>query len=148
VIPPTSLERLDKLQLLEDRIRQCEQTSFKTEHVFHAGMYARTVRMPEGIVFTSVFIKIPTLVILCGTCDVLVSSNGVRFEGYNVIPAAAFRKTAYITRSDIELTMIFPTEARTVEEVEREFTDDILLSHSMENDIVMTCLESPHPPRS
>jgi len=144
---------VQKLCVAEQYIRQYPQLVFPTEHLFHAGLYSRTVRIPAGVVFTSVFIKIPTLLILNGTCDVLVGNAGVRFEDYNVIPAQAGRKTAYITRSPVELTMIFATKARTVEEAESEFTDegDSLLSRVNENDIVVTeaaCLESQPQPRS
>ena len=146
----TSPQTLDQLRMIEEKILRCEQFQFKTQHVFHAGMYARTVRIPAGVFFTSVLIKCPTLLILNGTCDVLMGSTIVRFDGYNVIPAAAGRKTAYITRSPIELTMIFPTQARTVEEAEAEFTDEVenLLSHWNENDMVNTCREYQLPPRS
>lgn len=152
-IDPSSEESIQKVRLAEQHIRQFVQTEFVTEHVFHAGMYARTVRIPAGVVFTSVLIKVPTLLILRGSCDVLMGSVGVHCEGYNVITAEAGRKTAYITRSDIELTMIFPTTARTVEEAEAEFTDeaDNLLSRLNDNDIVVTeaaCLESQPQPRS
>lgn len=146
-------ESIRRIRQLEESLRQREQIEFSTQHVFHAGLYSRTVRIPAGVVFTSVLIKIPTLVILNGTCDVLTGSTGLRFEGYNVLSGSAGRKTAYITRTDVELTMVFPTSAKTVEEAEAEFTDeaDTLLSRTNENDIVMTeaaCLESPPQPRS
>lgn len=154
-ISETRAADLAKIRHFEDHMRQREQIQFRTEHAFHAGMYARTVRIPSGVVFTSVLIKRATLLILNGSCDVLVGSTGVRFEGYNVIPASAGRKTVYVTRSAIELTMIFPSNSRTVAEAEAEFTDegDILLSRTNQDDIVIVtgehlCLESLPQPRS
>lgn len=140
-IPATSPETVGKVRLLEDKIRDHEQIEFTTEHVFHAGMYVRTVRIPAGVMFTSVLIKCPTVLILNGTCDVLVGDMGVRLEGYNVIACAAGRKTVYLTRAAVELTMMFASNAKTVEEAEAEFTDEaeMLLSQTNENDIVMTC---------
>ena len=137
-IPATSEETIDKIRLIEDEIRNHEQIEFRTEHVFHAGMYARTVRIPAGNLFTSVLIKCPTLIILNGVCDVLSGDSGVLIEGYNVIPAGAGRKTVYFTRTDIELTMIFPSSAKTVEEAESQFTDEVesLLSRTNNDDIV------------
>lgn len=152
-LPPTSPSKVEMVRHLEQRLREYSQLEFTTEHVFHAGMYARTVRIPAGVVFTSVLIKVPTLLILRGACDVFMGHCTAICEGYNVITAEAGRKTAYITRSDIELTMIFPTTAKTVEEAEAEFSDeaDSLLSRSNANDIVVTeaaCLESQPQPRS
>jgi len=145
-IPATSPEMIGKIRRLEEKILRCEQFQFRTEHVFHAGMYARTVRIPAGVVFTSVLIKCPTLVILNGTCDI-AGGTVRRFDGYNVVSAEAGRKMVYITRSPVEITMLFATNARTVEEAEAEFTDETenLLSHVNENDIVVTeaqCQES------
>lgn len=139
MLPAASEETIRKVRRIEDCIRQYAQIEFCTEHVFQAGMYARTVRIPPGIVFTSVLVKVPTLLILNGCCDVLAGDGWVRMNGYNVIAAQAGRKQIYVTRSAVEVTMIFATDAKTVEEAESQFTEevDILLSHSNENDIVV-----------
>lgn len=152
-IRAASVEAIAKVRSLEDRIREEKQIQFCTEHVLHGGMYSRTVRIPAGVVFTSVLIKCPTVLILNGTCDVLVGDMGVRFEGYNVIACEAGRKTAYITRTQVELTMLFPSSAKTVAEAEAQFTDEVeqLLSRTNKNDIVITespCLESQQQPLS
>lgn len=152
-LPPASDEAIATIRRAEEYLRQLPQTRFQTEHTFHAGMYARTVRIPAGTRFTSVLIKIPTIVIVHGTLYVLVGDEVVRMTGYNVLTGSAGRKTAYITGSDIEMTMLFPTTAKTVAEAEAEFTDepDILLSRINDDDIVVTespCLESPLQPHS
>lgn len=137
-IPATEHKTLTKVRVFEERIRDREQLDFATEHVFHAGMYARTVRIPAGVIFTSVLIKRPTILILNGTCDVLVGDMGVRMQGYNVIACEAGRKTVYATITDVELTMIFPSSAKSVTEAEMEFTDEpgMLLSRTRDSDIV------------
>lgn len=149
-IPPSSEETIARVRILEEKVRESPQTEFVTEHVFHAGMYARTVRIGPNIVFTSALIKCATLLIVHGDLLVLAGDELVRVTGYNVLPASAGRKQFYITGSNVELTMIFPTSAKTIELVEAEFTDEAenLLSHTNENDIVMTCPESPQLPRS
>lgn len=152
-LPATSHEQIEKIRRLEEKVREAPQCEIVTEHVFHAGMYARTVRMKANIVFTSALIKRATLLIANGDLFVMAGEGFARINGYNVIPAAAMRKQVYVTAGDVELTMIFPTEASTVEEAEAEFTDetDTLLSRTMENDIVSTenpCLESQPLPRS
>ena len=53
-LPTSSPEMVSKVTALEQVIRDRPQVEIRTEHTFHAGMYARTVRVPAGVVFTSV----------------------------------------------------------------------------------------------
>jgi hypothetical protein len=140
IIPSASGENLAKIKIAEEIIRGRPQIEFCTEHVFHAGMYARTVRIASHVVFTSVLIKRATLLISQGCYEVLAGDRWLRYEGYNVLCGFAGRKQIYRTVTPIELTMIFPTEAQSVVDAEREFTDEVesLLSHKLENDIVVT----------
>ena len=87
-------------------------------------MYARTCRVPAGMAFTSVMVKIPTLLIVQGDCLVLAGNKWIRLFGYKVIPACAHRIQAYVTYGDTKITMIFPSNAKTVEGAEAEFTDE------------------------
>lgn len=152
--PPTLPEAADKVRQLETEIRKSPQIQFRTEHTLHGGMYSRTVRIPANVMFTSVLVKCPTMLILNGICDVLVGDVGVRLEGYNVIACEAGRKQVYLTRSLVEMTMIFPSDAMTVEQAEDQFTDEAqnLMSRTQENDILtvteVPCLESQQPPLS
>lgn len=146
-------EAISKIKLLEDEIRKHPQTPFVTEHVFHAGLYARTVRIPAMTLFTTVLIKRATILIVNGRFRTWINGKWMISEGYQVVPADAGRKQIYATGSEVSVTMVFPTESRTVEEAEAEFTEESesLLSRTMENDIVMTeaaCLESQHQPLS
>lgn len=138
-IPATTQEALDKVIAVEDRIRQHEQISIKTEHIFHAGMYIRTVRLVPYTVFTSALIKVPTLVVVNGSCTLFAGDRWIRLKGYNVVPANAGRKGVYVTYSSVEITMIFPSNAKTVEEAEAQFTDeaDRLLSRTQSDDTII-----------
>lgn len=130
-LPPASSEILEKIALVEARLKPREHTlQVQMEHHLHAGMYARTCRLVENMVITSVFIKIPTLLIVNGDCIVLAGEEWRELKGYNVIPANADRKQIYVTRCATEITMIFPSSAITIEEAEAEFTNeaDSLLS--------------------
>jgi hypothetical protein len=151
-IPATSPETIDKLAVVEERIRERRQVDIVTEHVFHAGMYARTVRIPAGVLFTNVLVKCATLLIIRGEIAISITDDSwMEFKGYNVCPAEAGRKALYLTLSDVEMTMVFPSNAQTVEEAEAEFTDapETLLSRTNDSDIVLiTCQESQQPPRS
>lgn len=117
---PASPEALQKLDAINSKILQYEQISITTEHIFHGGMYSRTIRLKPGTVMMGSLIKKPTLLIVNGTTSVLVGDEQVELEGYNVIPGCAGRKQLFATRGPVEMTMIFATEAKTVEEAENE----------------------------
>lgn len=107
-----------------------EQVPIKTDHVLHAGMYSRTITMPPGTPLVGALIKIPTIVITVGDGWVYVNGEWKEVKGYNVIPGSKGRKQAFYSTGALIITMIFPTCAKTVEEAEREFTDEheLLLS--------------------
>ncbi len=100
------------------------QVPIRTEHAFHAGMYARTILIPAGVVLTGALIKIPTLLILSGDAIVYTADGPRRFTGYEVLLGGAGRKQAFAALADTRLTMVFPTAAATVEAAEAEFTDE------------------------
>jgi hypothetical protein len=124
-IRPMSPDAIARVSELEKVNLSLPQVEIHTHHLLHAGMYARTITIPAGTVLTGALVKRPTVLIVCG--DVLISrgeENGVRVTGTAVIPASAGRKQAFITYADTTVTMSFPTQAKTIEDAEAEFTDD------------------------
>ena len=93
--------------------------------MLHAGMYARTVYLPAMGHFTNVLIKIPTTLVVSGYCYFLAGQQWVKIVGQHVVPAGANRKQICITKEPTTVTMLFPTNAKTVEEAEMQFTDEI-----------------------
>jgi hypothetical protein len=138
-LPATTSEMVEALSAFEDQLIGHEPVDVPTEHVIHAGMYARTIAMPKEMVLTGALIKRATLVIVTGSAAVLVGREWLKLEGYNVIPASAGRKQVFVSYSPVIITMLFPTQARTVEEAEREFTDDAdrLLSRRQDANTVL-----------
>lgn len=122
-LPPTTPEILEKIAIVESRIRPRE-VQVPMEHCLHAGMYARTCRLPANMVITSVLVKIPTLLIVNGACVVLAGEEWREIRGYVVIQASAGRKQIYVTTEPTEITMVFPSNAKNVEEAEDEFSDE------------------------
>jgi hypothetical protein len=137
-IPATSAEALEHIGAAEAKMRAMPQIHLQTRHVLHAGMYARTIHVQAGVAFISVLIKVPTVLIVHGHCRVFAGESWRDLEGYNVIPACAGRKMVYITFAATDITMVFPSKAKCVEEAERQFTDDpeTLLSRHCADDIV------------
>lgn len=146
-VPATTPEALEIINRVEAKMRTKPQIDLKTEHVLHAGMYARTVRLDAKVAIVSVMIKVPTMLTVNGKCRVFAGEAWHDFDGYRVIPAEAGRKLIYVTFAPTEITMVFPSKAKTIEEAEREFTDesDMLLSRQSSGDVVVItgvpCLE-------
>lgn len=129
-LPETSPAELDRILAAETRIGAVEECRWSIEHVLHGGMYARTARIAADTVIVGTLIRIPTLLIVQGNCLVYAGSRWHELQGYQVIPARGGRKQIFATRTATDLTMIFPTKARTVEEAENEFTGEAERLHS------------------
>ena len=140
VIPPISPEMLELVRRVKTEWLKLPQENITTENLFHAGLYARTVRIKADQLIASVFIKRTTVVVIHGSVLALVNEGWIRLDGYNVLPAAAGRESIFAALTDTEFTMLFPTMATTVEEAEREFTDetDMLMSHQAVNPSIVT----------
>ena len=108
---------------LETAVRNLPQVNIQTDHLLHAGMYHRTILIPAATVLVGVVIKIATTVILSGDATLYIDGAPTRFEGYHILPGGPNRKQSFLTHEDTVVTMIFPTDAKTVKEAEEEFTD-------------------------
>ena len=120
LVPP-SPDLLAKLDQAQKIILQCPQGEVVTEHLIHGGMYARTIRRGPGMLSIGSRMLRSTILIIHGNCS-FVGGNGERVDltGYNVIPGCAGRKQLSLTHGPVEMTMLFPTSAVTVEEAENE----------------------------
>ncbi len=123
-LPPMSTESVAVVREFENTALQLPQVKINTEHALHAGMYARTIMIPAGIVITGVQIKIPTVLIISGDALIYGDDGTTRLTGYHVTLGAVGRKQAIFALADTYLTMMFPTAANTVAEAEAEFTDE------------------------
>lgn len=123
-LPPMSAASVEAVRKLENASLKLPQVKINTEHALHAGMYARTIMIPAGIVITGVQIKIPTILIISGDALVYGDDGKTRFTGYHVTLGAVGRKQAILALEDTHLTMMFPTAATSVAEAEEEFTDE------------------------
>ena len=129
-LPATTPEALQKILAAETKIRAVEECRWTIENVLHGGVYARTARIAPNTVIVGVMIRVPTVLVIHGDCFVYAGDRWHHLEGYQVIPAAAGRKQIFATVSETELTMIFPTTAKTVAEAEEEFTEEAEKLHS------------------
>lgn len=121
---------IEKVRELEKFCAKMPQEAIETVHVIHAGMYARTILVPAGVLITGVLVKRATLIIIHGDVVMYTDRTAVELHDYNVVPAAANRKVAFLALKETNMTMVFPSDAKTVGEAEAEFTDetDMLVS--------------------
>lgn len=124
-IPPMTNEQVDKVRALEAEAAKFPQVELETQHLLHAGMYARTIMIPAGVMITGALIKRATTLIVAGSTTVFVGDKTIDLHGYHVMAGSAGRKQVFLAHADTWLTMIFPTGAQTVEEAEAEFTDEV-----------------------
>lgn len=96
------------------------QVPLPVEHFLWGGMYVRTVRRDMGSVTIGSLITKATILIVNGSCSMLIGDRRVDLEGYNVLTGSPGRKSMSVTRGPVEMTLIFPTSASTVEEAENE----------------------------
>lgn len=123
-IATMSQPAIDRARALEQELMALPQQELATDHLIHGGMYARTIKIPADMVMTGALIKIATTLIVVGDVRMFVDDGVVELTGYNVLPASANRKQAFVTQSDTYITMIFATSAMSVEQAESEFTDE------------------------
>ena len=117
-------EDVERVRSFETMLLAMPQVNIKTDHIFHAGVYSRTVMIPAGVAITGVVIKIPTLLIVSGNAIVYIGGESKELIGYHIIKGGANRKQAFYAREDTMLTMVFASNAETIEDAENEFTDE------------------------
>ena len=139
-IAPMSAGYLAQVGTLQDLILQAPQIDIVTEHVFHGGMYSRTIKLPADCVLVGALIKIPTTLVVSGDVVIHTEDGPLEIKGHAVIPAFSGTKRVIRSISDATLTMTFPTQAKTVAEAELEFTDEVdaLMSHHNQNVVIVT----------
>jgi hypothetical protein len=113
-----------KVQELEKLMLQQPQIAVQITHTLHAGLYARTACIPAGVMITGALIKVNTVLIVSGDTTVFIGNRTMRLHGYHVLQASAGRKQAFIAHAELHLTMLFATDAATVEEAEAQFTEE------------------------
>ena len=137
-----SAETIANVRKFEKQLGDLPQVTIETTHHLHAGMYSRTIMVPAGVAIVGSLMKIPTLLILSGEHIMYVDDNPIRLSGYNVFTGNANRKQAGVSLTDTYITMVFPTNAKTIEEAEAEFTNETHLLFSRKegavNNIIVT----------
>ena len=59
-VPALSAETLDRVRQFENALEKCPQVEINVESVLFAGIYARTIKIPAGVVITGALLQVPT----------------------------------------------------------------------------------------
>lgn len=118
------IQDLSIAYIVEDIVVNKPQVSIDVYNTIHSGVYTRSVFVKKGTIIVGALIKIPTTIIISGNCNVLVGKDVYNINGYDVITAKADRKQVFTAIEDTFITMIFKTDHRDIDSVEKQFTDD------------------------
>ena len=125
-----SSEMIGKVRQVEHLAKRYPQLKIPVQHYLHGGMYVRTVTLPAGVMITGAHIIVETNLVVNGHAMVHDGNQWIECLGYKVIPAAAHRKQIFVAITDVNLTMFFPTDAKTVKDAEEQFTSE---AHLLQN---------------
>lgn len=124
-LPRATSATIARLEAIESELAKRPQVFIPVEQKIYAGMYARTICIPKGVIATGVVIEIPTILVLNGHCRFNSGDKVYEFKGHYVLEGEPHRKQICVALEDTYMTMLFPTEAKTVEEAENEFTSEV-----------------------
>jgi hypothetical protein len=134
-----SAETLDELMKFQAGELALPQLEVCTEHILHGGLYLRTIRLAPLTRLVGALVRIQTTLIVNGKTRVFTGDGWIELEGYHIIPAQAGRKQIFETQEETSITMIFRTDAQSVEQAEEQFTSEheSLMSRNSSTDTVV-----------
>lgn len=100
------------------------QVDLQTQHMVFAGMYARTILIPKGVMLTGALTKMDNVCVILGDITVTTDEGTQRLTGYHMIKAQAGAKRAGIAHEDTFWTTLIPTNLTDIQEIEAAMTDE------------------------
>lgn len=136
IIKQSSELLVSNLKEIEKKMLTKEQIKLLTIHSLYNGVYTRTILLKENEVICGALIKIPTTLIINGNIQVSDGDSVVDIVGFDVFLCEPNRKQLMKANGNTSITMLFKTDAKTIEEAEQEFTDDFLSLVSRREDSI------------
>lgn len=142
VLKSATPQMLSKIARAVENMKRYPQTRFRTRHLIHGGVYYRTMDVHKGSIVAGCLMKIPTALVISGNVVVYDGQEWTHYTGHNVLAGMAGRRQIFLGEEFSTMTMSHATKASTVEDAEKEFTDEheSLLStrEGYENEVVIT----------
>ena len=106
-------------------LKECEVPfDVPIKHTLHGGVYTRTAFIPRGTMGLGALLKVPTTVIVSGNCYISNGKAVVQSVGYAVLEGNPNRRSIFYAVDNTYISMIAKVKAKTVEEAEKEVTDE------------------------
>lgn len=123
-LAPITPQAQEVIQSVAKELRRYPQVDIEIEEHLHAGVYSRTCKFPAGTFACGALVKKPTQLVMYGH---MRFNNGLtvrEYKGYHVFEGQANRAQIGYAIEDTYFTMFAATDAKTIEEARKEFTDE------------------------
>lgn len=109
-----------KYDALTDALLKLPQVDLQTTHVIAGGLYARTIKIPAGVVLTGAIHKKDHIDIMQGDVTVTTHEGTRRLTGHHVFETKAGLGRAGFAHTETLWTTICTTELTELSEIENE----------------------------
>ncbi len=119
----SSITERDKVSMIEEEMRKCEQVNIPVKHFFSPGVYAREITIPAGTLLTGRIHKYEQLNILSGgEISVLTHEGMKRVKApFTVVSPPGTKRIAY-AHTECTWTTILATDEKEPDLIEDLFT--------------------------
>ena len=113
-------ELRQRVNRLEEEMLRHPQIDAQTTHALAGGVYARTIHVPAGCVFTGMVHKKDHLNIVHGDVTFINDDGETRLTGYHVIATPAGSKRAAFAHAATNWTTVLRTDFNELSEIESD----------------------------
>jgi len=114
----------DKVENLEEALKNIPQVECPVKHYFAPGIYAREITIKKGTVLTGAIHKTENLAILsCGRLQLVTESGTIEISAPHILTVKPGTKNAAYALEDSVWTNFFPTEETDVDKLVELLTE-------------------------
>jgi len=114
----------DKVENLEESLKNIPQVDCPVKHYFAPGIYAREITIKKGTVLTGAIHKTENLAILsCGRLQLVTESGTIEISAPHILTVKPGTKNAAYALEDSVWTNFFPTEETDVDKLVELLTE-------------------------
>jgi len=120
----TNVSMRDKVENLEEALKNIPQVECPVKHYFAPGIYAREITIKKGTVLTGAIHKTENLAILsCGRLQLVTESGTIEISAPHILTVKPGTKNAAYAIEDSVWTNFFPTEETDVDKLVELLTE-------------------------
>jgi hypothetical protein len=120
----TNVSMRDKVENLEEALKNIPQVECPVKHYFAPGIYAREISIKKGTVLTGAIHKTENLAILsCGRLQLVTESGTIEISAPHILTVKPGTKNAAYALEDSVWTNFFPTEETDVDKLVELLTE-------------------------